>query len=801
MGTPPPDINQLVSALATTLARSDHTLVAQPTSQYHLRYPPQAYLAYGHYQQQSPLQFPQAQHMVEADGQEFGPHDDTGHVIDSSQHYLAPATARQELLQERAESTSDSRVYPPALASHEEVCHDPNLFLETLRRMHEHFGTKLRIPTVCGQSLDLWTLYRRVTSLGGVQAVINEKKWNEVCSPFNFPTSFTSKSFTIRLMYTKLLHDYEQVYFFRNKGRVLAPPVDGGAEPQKRKRAEGSSPSHAAAPLMVSDVPSSPAGPSLSEIGASVSGNVVAQLDCGYFVKVTVSGREFQGVLYSLKKSSPEQRPPEVAISPETDSPKATAAQQPSAKKPKTGSKDVHRPKQNKTCFNYYSIWARAKAKENFPEADTKEISKVVGEMWARATPEEKAPFVEQAQKDRDRYERELSEFNSRKLQEGGTSGAAGTPLRTESPPPRARHADKGQGRSAVREEGHSKRAEGSAAPQASLGMPNGSSLSAGDRRPSLPKHGTPPSKAYPDTDVPHGQPKLLSPKPAASVAFETSGDELATSSYLTDPSLEDQARYSAMHGYPDMGQAQLYSNSVGRYDHIKYEEVPHAGNRGVGEQQKRGQSYGPATQVISSVGNRPLSQNDLAHLAQQLYPGTAVRALGVVAEPAAAYDYAPQIAPTLVRAATGEQGGDNVYSPTKSADMDYARADYRDTEQVSQTILAARQYAGGLGSMSMTGALSQPYSGSGEGPDGVGGQYMHHGRMAVEERVVSYEQASPRGHSDRAEQAVEPRRHEGGAIVAADANMGPTDARGQLQQPSQDVPENAHGQAQEPHD
>ncbi len=69
-----------------------------------------------------------------------------------------------------------------------------------------------------------------MTSLGGLEAVMANKKWTEVSQPFQFPPSFTSKSFTLRKMYSRLLHDYEQVYFHRNRGQPLPPP--GKHQPQ-----------------------------------------------------------------------------------------------------------------------------------------------------------------------------------------------------------------------------------------------------------------------------------------------------------------------------------------------------------------------------------------------------------------------------------------------------------------------------------------------------------------------------------------------------------------------------------------
>jgi hypothetical protein len=66
--------------------------------------------------------------------------------------------------------------------------------------------------------------FEQVTHLGGLEAVITGKKWSDVSIPFQFPASFTSKSFTLRKMYSKLLFNFEQVYLHRNTGPMSAPP-------------------------------------------------------------------------------------------------------------------------------------------------------------------------------------------------------------------------------------------------------------------------------------------------------------------------------------------------------------------------------------------------------------------------------------------------------------------------------------------------------------------------------------------------------------------------------------------------
>ena len=73
-----------------------------------------------------------------------------------------------------------------------------------------------------------------MTALGGLEAVINRKQWVIVCEPFNFPSSFTNKSFVIKKLYVNALHHYEQVYFHRHQGPLVSAPTgpsEGGPIP------------------------------------------------------------------------------------------------------------------------------------------------------------------------------------------------------------------------------------------------------------------------------------------------------------------------------------------------------------------------------------------------------------------------------------------------------------------------------------------------------------------------------------------------------------------------------------------
>lgn len=64
---------------------------------------------------------------------------------------------------------------------------DRDLFMRTHEDLLNHIGVKLKIPKVGGTEVDLHRLYCEVTSLGGLEPVINRKQWVIVCEPFNFP--------------------------------------------------------------------------------------------------------------------------------------------------------------------------------------------------------------------------------------------------------------------------------------------------------------------------------------------------------------------------------------------------------------------------------------------------------------------------------------------------------------------------------------------------------------------------------------------------------------------------------------
>mmetsp|Transcript_19887 Transcript_19887/g.34158 ORF Transcript_19887/g.34158 Transcript_19887/m.34158 type:complete len:333 (-) Transcript_19887:952-1950(-) len=87
-------------------------------------------------------------------------------------------------------------------------------FYKHLHQYMQSIGTPIqRLPTLGFKELDLWVLYREVTSRKGVDHVIAKKLWKEVADALNLPASCTDSGFRLRLHYVKYLEAYERAHF------------------------------------------------------------------------------------------------------------------------------------------------------------------------------------------------------------------------------------------------------------------------------------------------------------------------------------------------------------------------------------------------------------------------------------------------------------------------------------------------------------------------------------------------------------------------------------------------------------
>jgi len=112
--------------------------------------------------------------------------------------------------------------------------------------------------------------------------------------------------------------------------------------------------------------------------------------------------KELFGEFKPGDKVAVQEQVPELAEPPETKK----------AKKKKK--KDPSEPKRPTTAFFYYTASIREEVKAKNPGKAVGELSKIYGQMWADLSEEEKAPFQEKNEKDKERYAAEIEAWKNK---------------------------------------------------------------------------------------------------------------------------------------------------------------------------------------------------------------------------------------------------------------------------------------------------------------------------------------------------------------------------------------------------
>ncbi|KAK9077634.1 hypothetical protein SSX86_005971 [Deinandra increscens subsp. villosa] len=193
---------------------------------------------------------------------------------------------------------TSTTTYPSPEASYEEITQNPRFFFEKLQLFHSVFGTKfnilfshvLRIPVIGGSSLDLHRLFIEVTSRGGIEKIVSDRRWKEVMAVFKFGPTITNASFVLRKYYLSLLYHFEQVYYFHKKTPTIAPHDPTNKVPHGS--ASGSVKNMFSAKQTV-------------EVGGQVTGTIDNRFDHGYLVTVDIGSEKLSGFLYHLPSDSP----------------------------------------------------------------------------------------------------------------------------------------------------------------------------------------------------------------------------------------------------------------------------------------------------------------------------------------------------------------------------------------------------------------------------------------------------------------------------------------------------------------
>lgn len=286
--------------------------------------------------------------------------------------------------------------YPLPEAEYQEVVQNPDVFFQKLQSFHSFFWTKFKVPKLGGKSLDLHHLFVEVTSRGGIEKVIRDRRWKEVTRAFRFPSSITSASFVLRKYYLSLLYHFEQVYYFRKEVPSLSVTdsanrfVNGSSAPQ--------APLHGAI-----------AGPCLEiadlEAGSSVTGTIDAKCDYGYLVTVDLGSEKLKGVLYHIPGVS--------QMSPWSNNMSAHNSRK--RKKHQVALKDPSRPKPNRSGYTFFFAEHYSKLRSSY-HGQVTAISKKIGVLWSRLSDAEKQVYQQRGLRDKERYRTEMQEYKAAQL-------------------------------------------------------------------------------------------------------------------------------------------------------------------------------------------------------------------------------------------------------------------------------------------------------------------------------------------------------------------------------------------------
>lgn len=82
-------------------------------------------------------------------------------------------------------------------------------------------------------------------------------------------------------------------------------------------------------------------------------------------------------------------------------------------------SKDLNAPKRPRTSYILFCKDKRAEIKEKFPDLKMPDISKKLGELWKGLKDQKKQPYLDEAAKDKERYDSEMEEYGPKNKAKG----------------------------------------------------------------------------------------------------------------------------------------------------------------------------------------------------------------------------------------------------------------------------------------------------------------------------------------------------------------------------------------------
>ncbi|KAI8097424.1 high mobility group box domain-containing protein [Halteromyces radiatus] len=84
------------------------------------------------------------------------------------------------------------------------------------------------------------------------------------------------------------------------------------------------------------------------------------------------------------------------------------------AKKIEKRKKDPLAPKRPLSAYMFYSQVNRERVKKENPDITFGQIGKILGREWSELSDKEKDQYIEKAKKDKERYDREMTEYKAK---------------------------------------------------------------------------------------------------------------------------------------------------------------------------------------------------------------------------------------------------------------------------------------------------------------------------------------------------------------------------------------------------
>ncbi|CAN8311268.1 unnamed protein product [Cochlearia groenlandica] len=302
-------------------------------------------------------------------------------------------------------------------ATYEAIVSDPKLFMTSLENLHTLLGTKFMVPIIGGRDLDLHKLFIEVTSRGGINKIVHEKRWKEVTATFVFPPTATNASYVLRKYYFSLLNNFEQVYFFKSSSQFLSNCMQT-LSTRSGPMQETIRPSQELQALTFTPQPKVNTG---SLTGSNVTGVIDGKFENGYLVTVKIGSEQLKGVLYQiLPQNSVAQQTPQQShgvFEPNNANSQGINVGAPKRrrrrKKSEIRRRDPAHPKPNRSGYNFFFSEQHARLKPLHPGKD-REISRMIGELWNKLNEQEKSVYQGKAMEDKERYRVEMEDYREK---------------------------------------------------------------------------------------------------------------------------------------------------------------------------------------------------------------------------------------------------------------------------------------------------------------------------------------------------------------------------------------------------